>query len=143
MINRREFGGALIGIAAQGMANNSLAAEQEPLKNTLMHVGGDYHNIVGGDITSKQNLEYNLRHGVKHLTAEVSKNPQGAWDSDDLQRMKDNCDKYGVVLEAIRMNSHYINLLRKGPEREREIEIIAGNIRKVSKDRRKNHNLSL
>ena len=132
MINRREFGGALIGIATQGIANNSLSAEQKPQKNALMHVGGDYHSIVGGDITSKQNLEYNLRHGVKHLTAEVSKNPQGAWDTDELQRMKDNCDKYGVVFEAIRMNSHYINLLRKGPERDREIDIIVGNIRKAA-----------
>ena len=132
MINRREFGGALMGIATQGIANNSLAAEQKPQKNALMHVGGDYHSIVGGDITSKQNLEYNLRHGVKHLTAEVSKNPQGAWDPDELQRMKDNCDKYGVVLEAIRMNSRYINLLRKGPERDREIDIIVGNIRKAA-----------
>jgi len=25
-----------------------------------------HSSIVGGDITSKQNLEYNLRHGVKH-----------------------------------------------------------------------------
>ena len=97
-----------------------------------MHVGGDYHNVVGGDITSKQNLEYNLRHGVKHLTAEVSKNPQGAWDSDDLQRMRDNCDRYGVVLEAVRMNSRYINLLRKGTERNRQIDVIAGNIRKAA-----------
>ena len=121
MINRREFGGALVGIAAQGIPNNllanSLAAEQKPQRNALMHVGGDYHIIAGDDITSKQNLEYNLRHGVKHLTAEVSKNPEGAWDSDDLQRMKDNCDTHSVVFEAIRMNSRYINLLRKGPER--------------------------
>ena len=136
MINRREFGGALIGIAAQGIPNNSLAnslpAKQKPQRNALMHVGGDYHIIAGGDITSKQNLEYNLLHGVKHLTAEVSKNPEGAWDSDDLQRMKDNCDTYSVVFEAIRMNSRYINLLRKGPEREREIDIIVGNIRKAA-----------
>jgi hypothetical protein len=103
MINRREFGGALVGmgIATRSIPRNDPEAPQEPRNNTLMHVGGDYHSTVGGDITSKQNLEYNLRHGVKHLTAEIDKNPQGAWDSDDLQRMKDNCDKYGVVFEAI------------------------------------------
>jgi mannonate dehydratase len=136
MINRREFGGGLLGmgIAARSIPGNDLETPpQEPRKNTLMHVGGDYHSIFGGDITSKQNLEYNLRHGVKHLTVEIAKNPQGAWDSDDLQRMKDNCDKYGVVLEAIRMNSHYINLLRKGPERALEIDIIFGNIRKAAR----------
>ena len=100
MINRREFGAGLvgIGIAAQGIPRNDLAVPQEPRKNAMMRVGGDYHNIVGGDITSKQNLEYNLRHGMKHLTVEVSNLPQGGWDRDELQRMKDNCDKYGVVL---------------------------------------------
>ena len=85
MINRREFGAELVGmgIAARCIPRSEFAAPQEPRKNTLMHVVGDYHNIVGGDITSKQNLEYNLRHGVKHLTAEVSKNPKvlGIWMS--------------------------------------------------------------
>ena len=36
-----------------------------------MHVGGDYHYVAGGqgaDITGKENLEFNLRHGAKHLT---------------------------------------------------------------------------
>jgi len=98
-----------------------------------MHVRGDYHNIVGSDITSKQNLEYSLRHGVKHLTAEVRNLPGGGWDTHELERMKDNCDKYGVVLEAIRMKSEYINKLRKGPEREREIDIIVGNNRRNQK----------
>lgn len=100
-----------------------------------MHVGGDYHSVAGGrgaDITGKENLEYNLRHGVKHLTATVSKiSPDGAWDLDDLKRMRDNCDKYGVILEAIRMDSGYITL-RKGPERDRRLEAIIGNIQKAS-----------
>jgi hypothetical protein len=135
MITRGDFGARLvgIGIAAQSVATMPIAKEQQPRTNSLMHVGGDYHSIVGGDITSKQNLEYNVRHGVKHLTAEISKNPQGIRESDDLKRMKDNCDRYGVVLEAIRMNSRYINLMRKGPERDREIEIIVGNIRKAAR----------
>jgi hypothetical protein len=47
------------------ITRNYLAAAQKPRKNTLMHVGGDYHNIAGGHITSKQNLEYNLRHGCQ------------------------------------------------------------------------------
>src|SRR6267378_3158536 len=68
MINRREFGAGLAGMAAQGITRNYHATTQEPRKNTLMHVGGDYHSVAGGDITSKQNLEYNLRHGVKLIT---------------------------------------------------------------------------
>jgi D-mannonate dehydratase len=98
----------------------------------LMHVGGDYHTIMGGDITSKQNLEYNLRHGVKHLTVEVSNNPQGIWDLDELKRMRDNCDNLGVILEAIRMDSDFINKLRKGSERDSAIDTIVGNIRKAA-----------
>ena len=44
-----------------------------------MHVGGDYHSVVGGDITSKANLEYNLRYGVKHLTVVMRKSAPGRW----------------------------------------------------------------
>ena len=100
-----------------------------------MHVGGDYHYVAGGkgaDITGKENLEFNLRHGVKHLTAQISKiSAEGAWDLDDLKRMKDNCDKYGVVFEAIRMDSEYI-MLGKGAERDRRLENIIGNVQKAS-----------
>jgi uncharacterized protein YbgA (DUF1722 family) len=55
--------------------NEVVAAQLKPRKNALMHVGGYYDSVLGGDITSKQNLEYNLRQGVKHLTAEVGKRP--------------------------------------------------------------------
>src|SRR6266571_2106313 len=132
MITRREFGAGIMGVAALTSSANDVApAQQKSRKNTLMHVGGDYHSILGGDITSKQNLEYNLRHGVKHLTAATGSRPQLGWDTDKLKRMKDNCDKYGVVFEAIRMDSDYIKL-RRGPERDREIDVIVGNIRKAA-----------
>ncbi len=65
------------------------------------------------------------------VSAEVLTKRHG-WDPHELERIKDNCDKYGVVVEAIRMKSEYINKLRKGPEREREIDIIIGNIRKAA-----------
>jgi len=98
-----------------------------------MHVGGDYHSVAGSGITSTENLEYNLRYGVKHLTAQVSnKSPESGWDLDELKRMKENCDKAGVTFEAIRMEPDYITL-RKGPERDREIDKIAGNIEKAAK----------
>ena len=45
--------------------------------------------------------------------------------------MRDNCDKAGVVFEAIRMDAEYINL-PKGPERDRRLESILGNIQKAS-----------
>jgi mannonate dehydratase len=45
--------------------------------------------------------------------------------------MKDNCDRYGVQLEAIRMGADYITL-RKGPERNRTLDTIIANIQKAS-----------
>ena len=97
-----------------------------------MHVGGDYHCVVGSNITSKENLEFSLRYGVKHLTAQLRKTANHAgWDLDELKRMRDNCDKSGVTFEAIRMDADYINL-GKGPERDRELDVILGNIQKAS-----------
>ncbi|MBK5293601.1 MAG: mannonate dehydratase [Acidobacteriia bacterium] len=96
-----------------------------------MHVGGDYHAVAGkGGMASKENLEYNLRHGVKHLTVQVNRGPDG-WDLDELKRMKDNCDKAGVIFEAIRMDSEYIKL-RNVAERDRELQNIIGNVQKAA-----------
>ena len=83
-MKRRQFGGTLAGaLVAAGDAAPSQGA-RGPRKNTLMHVGGDYHSVAGGpgaDITGKSNLEYNLRHGIKHLTAQVrGTGPDGAWN---------------------------------------------------------------
>ena len=96
-----------------------------------MHVGGDYHSVAGSSITSKENLEYNLRYGVKHLTAQVRKRAGGGWDADELKKMRDDCDRAGVVFEAIRMDADYI-ALRKGADRDREIATILENISKAS-----------
>lgn len=110
-------------------------AARVPRKNTRMHVGGDYHSVAGGagaDMAGKANLEYNLRHGVKHLTGKVRKRSSGGvWDLDELKRMKDNCDKFGVVFEAIRMEDDYIRL-KKGSERDRKLDTIVENIRGAS-----------
>jgi mannonate dehydratase len=99
----------------------------------LMHVGGDYHTVAGPGFTSKQNLEYNLRFGVRHLTALLRRNsPDGSWDFAELQRTKDECDRYGVVLEAVRMDSAYITAANR-EQQDRELDIIAGNIEKAAK----------
>ena len=144
MIGRRDFGKTLVGGAvAAGIARGaspevaSAQAGRAPgaKKNLLMHVGGDYHSVAGGpgaDMTAKANLEYNLRHGVRHLTGQVRKvGLDGAWDADELKRMKDNCDKAGVTFEAIRMDDDYIRLPR-GPERDRTLDATIGNIQKAS-----------
>ncbi len=108
-MNRREFGKNLsCGVIGAGGANSvnlgsvSALAAHVPRKNTLMHVGGDYHNVAGADITAKENLEYNLRHGVKHLTARVKKlSDDGAWDPDNLRRMKGYWERITYFLENI------------------------------------------
>ncbi len=115
-----------------------------PRKNLLMRVGGDniFVENVPFDDTSKENLEFKLRHGVKHITAKVNKiEPDGSWDLDELKRMKENCDKYEVVLESLNLgntletqieNQLTPNItLGKSPERDKEIEVILGNIRKA------------
>jgi mannonate dehydratase len=134
-MKRRQFGGTIAGGVVGAAMPAAAQTSRRPRKNTLMHVGGDYHSVAGGagaDITGKANLEYNLRHGVKHLTAQVrGRTPDGAWDLDELKRMRENCDKLGVVFEAIRMDADYINL-REGLERERRLESIVGNIQKAS-----------
>ena len=143
-MERRKFGKSLVGGAvgagiAGGLSTEQAAAQAvhkaKPKKNLEMHVGGDYHSVAGGpgaDMTAKSNLEYNLRHGVKHLTAQVRKvGPDGAWDADELKRMKDNCDKAGMNFEAIRMDADYI-MLKPGSERDRRLEAIIGNIQKAS-----------
>jgi mannonate dehydratase len=139
MMKRREFGEKLVNSAIGTCMVGSWASETASgqalriaKKNTLMHVGGDYHSVAGSGITSKENLEFNLRHGVRHLTVLARKYPEGgAWDFDELKRMKDDCDQCGVTLEAIRMDADYITL-RKGAERDRELDNIIGNIQKAS-----------
>ena len=126
-MRRREFGGSLAA-SAMGLA---FVAAATPRKNILMHLGGDYHSVAGPGITSKENLEYNLRYGVKHLTAQVHKSAGGGWDLEELKKMHDDCNRHGLVFEAIRMDADYI-AMRKGAERDREIDTVLGNIRKAS-----------
>jgi mannonate dehydratase len=129
-MKRREFGGMLVSSAmAAAIASSPAPARPSnvPRRNTLMHVGGDYHSVAGPGITSKENLEYNLRYGVKHLTAQMRR----SWDAGELKKMKDDCDRYGVTFEAIRMDPDYITL-STAPARDRELNIIAENIRKAS-----------
>ncbi|MEZ5356454.1 MAG: mannonate dehydratase [Bryobacteraceae bacterium] len=125
-MKRRTFGHGILA-GALGIPAPALAR-----KNLLMHVGGDYHSVAGGrsaDMTAKANLEYNLRHGVKHLTIHVG-DRDGGWDLDDLKRMRDNCDRRGVTFEAIRMDPTYIKM-PNGDARERQLDVITGNIRKA------------
>jgi mannonate dehydratase len=122
-MKRRSF---LLAAAAAPAAPQP--ASGTPKKNSLMHVGGDYHSVAGPGITSRENLEFNLRYGVRHLTIQL----RDRWNLEELQKMREACDARGVVLEAIRMDADYITL-PKGSDRDHAIENILGNIEKASK----------
>jgi hypothetical protein len=53
MPNRREFGAAVVATAVLRTARASPTVER-PRKNTLMHVGGDYHGVAGSEITAER-----------------------------------------------------------------------------------------
>ena len=77
-MRRRDFGKGLAGgllTTAIARAATALAATSQvqktaatPRKNTMMHVGADYHVAEGGGVMSRENLEYNLRFGVRHIS---------------------------------------------------------------------------
>ena len=140
-MKRREFSKIVLagaaGIGATGGSTLEAAGSRQRTagrRNPHMHVGGDYHVIVGGrnaDMSSDANLDYNLRHGMRHLTIVMRHGPGNPYDLDDMKRMRDNCDRKNVDWEALRMMHHYIRM-RPGDERKRELEIITGNIAKAA-----------
>jgi mannonate dehydratase len=166
-MRRRDFGKGLAGgllitgiarsataLVAAGQAQNK---PNTPRKNTMMHVGADYHVAEGGGVMSRENLEYNLRFGVRHISPDpemilegeagvrrplaspdsrggavisVEGPSGGAFDLDKLKRMRDVCDAVGMTIEGFRMDSGYI-VMKPGPERDRKIDQILENVRKT------------
>lgn len=143
-IARRDFTKVLAGglIGAGWIGNETTAARSSqapvPRKNTLHHVGGDYHVVMSDDgldwnerqriWASTRNFQYHERCGVRHFTNIM----RGEWDLAEMQRWKDACDQAGATWEAIRMDSAYI-YLQPGAERDRKLEEIAENIEKAAR----------
>ena len=157
-MQRRDFGKALIGSAVGatlGSFTDAAPAFGQPQKkfmpkrNTKMHVGADYHVIEGKTLTSKENLEYNLRFGVRSISPDPDQEAHrgkaahgegfipaegplgGAFDADVLKQMKDNCDAVGMWLEALRMDSGYI-ILKDPSDQDRKLDQICDNVRKAA-----------
>src|SRR5258708_19721030 len=99
-MRRRDFGGSLAA-GAVGFAPSAAGSAATPRKNTLMHVGADYHSDAGRGITSKANLEHNLRYGVKPATAQGRKRPGGAWSAHDPTIMPYARDPHHIVFATI------------------------------------------
>lgn len=162
-MRRRDFGKALLGAAAGAAVARTVIAEATPAvrlprKNLKMHVGADYHVVEGNNIISRENINYNLRYGVTHISPDPimviegtqvplsgtapkqrssggdfisEEGPQGgAFDLENLKRMRDTCDSLGMTIEGFRMDSGYI-VMKPGPERERKLDQVCENIRKA------------
>lgn len=166
-MRRRDFGKGLLGglvttslaRAAAALAGAGQAQKRAtvPRKNVKMHVGADYHVAEGGGVMSRENLEYNLRFGVTHISPDPemilegeagvrrplaspdsrggafisAEGPSGgAFDLDKLKRMRDACDAVGMTIEGFRMDSGYI-VMKPGAERDRKIDQVLENIRKT------------
>jgi mannonate dehydratase len=167
-MRRRDFGKVILGTIAGASLSSSASPEIESAqqattrhhkKNLKMHVGADYHVVEGSNIISRENLNYNLRCGVTHISpdpdmvVEGNHSPMsastagsskrrggdfipaegpmgGAFDLDNLKRMRDACDSMGMTIEGFRMDSGYI-VLKPGADRERKLDQICDNIRKT------------
>ena len=138
-MRRRDFGKTLLGgavgagLEASGIANPLPPRASKPRlgeKNTLMHVGADYHVIEGdgGHFAGKSRVQPALRRKAyqsrsrhrgdrwsaptRWLSASQGRRlyPCGrsvGWGlrSRWLKRMRDDCDKAGMTLEGFRMDS--------------------------------------
>ena len=133
-MKRRDFGRALaagsVGTVALGceripQREGSVAPEPPPV---LMHVG-----CQSGGVTA-ENLEFKKRHGVNNIDGGSPRYiPGKGWDRNEVLAMKEQCEKYGVSLDAFHLPlaSSGIDriampniMLGKSPERDREIDDI-------------------
>ena len=142
-MNRRRFHQAIgTGMLGAGLIHPISVLSPKPKKQThrsnpLLHVGGDYHVVMADETsnyaerqknwTNSRNLQYHLRHGVRHLTNSM----EGMWNLDDMKRWKDDCDKVNMVWEAIRMDSSYI-YAAPGTEQDKKLNEIIENVRKAA-----------
>lgn len=140
--SRREFARRITaGIVGAGLSTTTFAqgaapVSAKPKKNLSLHAGADYHIVAAESSmdwnekqkhwTTKKNFEYHERCGVRHFTIIMS----GEWNADEMKRWKDDCDKYGKVWEAIRMDSSYIYAKTRS-DQEKKLAEVAENIRKA------------
>ncbi len=125
-MKRRDFGKAIAAGAAFAATRGSGAAiagaaQTQPKKTALMHVGG-------GGSTTKEGLEYLMRHGVYSVDGPDPKEiPGKGWDLEDALKTKEICEKAGVKIETYHLPKNLTNtnvLLGKSPERDRDIEMM-------------------
>ena len=144
-MKRREFGIALVGGvmgAAAGCRVNARPVQDddspEPRKKAPMYVAEDHW-----DLFTTEHLQYLQRHGVKHIEVEhIKRSEAGDWDLDELRRMRDIADKNDFTINMLNFSrirasedrKKRLNHIMAGTigERDREIDVIAGNIEKAA-----------
>ncbi len=83
--------------------------------------------------TTPDTLEYFKRHGVDHVCGyPPDPGPRGFWTIEDLQKTRDLCEQYDIVLDMVALpflSSSHIDreprgaiMLGQSPERDRDIE---------------------
>jgi mannonate dehydratase len=88
-------------------------------------------------------FRYFAQFGVRNICGTAPKpGPRGSWEVDDLKRLRDRVESYGISLDLLQLplssasisksESPHI-MLGKSPERDREIEIICDDIRAAAK----------
>lgn len=159
-MDRRNFGKAVVMGAAGVSFADQIATAQSPdrgvipglkvIKNTKIRLGGQ-RGFGNGPVTSKENMEWHLRWGIRHLDVSLENSrsapgvipepaqpqgrggrmsPTGAWNLEAMQRVRDTLAQNGLEWESIRMDSAYI-AMKPGPERSHYLDLICENVRKA------------
>ena len=112
-MQRRGFGkvlvGGAIGAAASVVNERPVQAADStpPRKKAKMYLAEDHW-----DLFTEEHMQYLKRHGVKHVEIEhQKKDKSGAWDLDDLKRMRDLADKNDLTICTINFKN-----IRKGEQ---------------------------
>lgn len=120
--------GSIGSVSASSQSNERKGQIAKSKKPMLMKVGSQQ----GG--TERENLEYLARHGVYNIDGGSPKFIESVgWDLDDSMAKKEDCEKYGISLDAYHLPLTSVGIERismpnimlgKSPERDSEIEML-------------------
>lgn len=136
-MKRRSFvqGSLAAGIAASSPLPATAAPSKKPIRMKLGCQSGP---------TNEKKLEYFKRHSVNNINGyPATKDPSGPILIEDLQRLKDLCDKHKIALDMVAppfLASSHIDktarpaiMLADSPQRDRDIEEVQNLIRYCAK----------
>ena len=141
-MQRREFGKVLvsgaISAATVSVVNGrpvQAVDSKAPQKKAQMYLAEDHW-----DLFTEDHMQYLKRHGVRHIEVEhIKRSKSGEWDLDELQRMHDIADKNDFTINMLNFknirSNERLNHIMLGTigERDRDIDVIIGNIEKAAK----------